>query len=239
MKFLISLIMVVVVMVGCAGGVGSREPSALVKRVENSTVALIAAKDGDYRIYCSGVWIGVDKIITANHCAKGYFEIVKGVDPEGMDMVGLKMLFSVSSESMGYHNNPSGMHAAVVVKSDDTVDLAVLKVVGDLGSVPAHDVARLADRNVGVGSDVVIVGHPIGLDYSFVRGVVSAYRKDIDGSDFRGTFMQISAPVYFGNSGGGVFNMDGELLGIASFIVRAPNTAFFVELDSLKEILAD
>jgi S1-C subfamily serine protease len=50
--------------------------------------------------------------------------------------------------------------------------------------------------------------------------------------------MQVSAPVWFGNSGGGAFNDEGEIVGIASFIMKGPSLGFFIPVDSIRPFLA-
>jgi S1-C subfamily serine protease len=52
--------------------------------------------------------------------------------------------------------------------------------------------------------------------------------------------VQISAPIWIGNSGGGAFNSDGHLIGLSSWItLRAPSVAFFIHRDEIKNFLKD
>jgi S1-C subfamily serine protease len=52
-----------------------------------------------------------------------------------------------------------------------------------------------------------------------------------------GPWMQVSAPIWYGNSGGGAFDAEGSLVGIASFKALAPNVAFYVHLETIREFL--
>ncbi len=66
-----------------------------------------------------------------------------------------------------------------------------------------------------------MIGAPKGLEYSLSRGIISA--RIADGTQFFGSedaeFLQVDAAINPGNSGGPVFNMNGEVIGIASFIL--------------------
>lgn len=114
----------------------------------------------------------------------------------------------VGEGGVGVAETPSGGRVTVVVLAvHDRIDLAVLEAVGRL---PAHAVAepgptpRYADR-------VLVVGHPQGLGWSVAEGLVTGTRT-YDGAHW----LQASAPVWFGNSGGGLFDTHGRLVGITS-----------------------
>lgn len=67
-----------------------------------------------------------------------------------------------------------------------------------------------------VGEDVVVVGNPLGLESTVSKGIVSAIR-DIPAI---GNVLQISAPISPGSSGSPVLNMKGQVVGIATFILK-------------------
>jgi S1-C subfamily serine protease len=68
------------------------------------------------------------------------------------------------------------------------------------------------------------LGSPLGLEHTVTEGLVSAIRTVRD----RGEFLQISAPIAPGSSGGPVVNMKGQVIGIATFQVRGQNINFAV-----------
>ncbi|MDD3083254.1 MAG: S1C family serine protease, partial [Desulfobacterales bacterium] len=67
------------------------------------------------------------------------------------------------------------------------------------------------------GEKIVVIGNPLGLEQTVSDGIVSAVRRNPKGV----IFLQITAPVSPGNSGGPLFNMRGEVVGVATFQYRA------------------
>ena len=108
---------------------------------------------------------------------------------------------------------------ARVVASSLASDVALLQ----LEKVPPGVVAaRLGDSNrVEIGDSVFVVGHPFGLDYTLSTGVLSARRrpKKTAGTMTLREVFQTDAAVNQGNSGGPMFNMQGEVVGIVSALV--------------------
>jgi serine protease Do len=103
---------------------------------------------------------------------------------------------------------------ARVVGSDEDTDLAVLKV--EATGLPAM---RLSDYNKLRQGDVVFAfGSPQGLQDSVTMGVVSTPARQLD-PDSPMVFVQSDAPTNPGNSGGPLVNVDGELVGINTFII--------------------
>ena len=106
---------------------------------------------------------------------------------------------------------------AELVGYDSSVDLAVLKVSGDdakrLTPAAIGDVSRLY-----VGSTVIAIGNPGGqtLSNTVTSGIVSCLERQVDASNTSRTvdYIQHDAPISSGNSGGGLFDVNGNLIGI-------------------------
>lgn len=106
--------------------------------------------------------------------------------------------------------NGGEFRGAKVLATDKTHDLAVLSI--EAKNLPA---VRLAgDGSTKIGSDVVVIGNPKGLEQTVTEGIVSATRK-VEGRDV----IQISAPISSGSSGSPVFSAEGEVIGVATFKV--------------------
>lgn len=75
---------------------------------------------------------------------------------------------------------------------------------------------QLSGTLPSIAEQIVVVGSPMGLDQTVSEGIVSAIR-DMPGI---GKFFQISAPISRGSSGGPVVNMDGQVIGIVTFMMR-------------------
>jgi serine protease Do len=104
---------------------------------------------------------------------------------------------------------------ARVIGKDSKVDVAVLKVQADhpLKSVKFGDSDQMR-----VGDWVIAVGNPFGLGGSVTAGIVSARHRDIDSGPYD-NYLQTDAAINKGNSGGPLFNMDGQVIGINTAIL--------------------
>ena len=102
---------------------------------------------------------------------------------------------------------------AKVLGTDKTTDVAVVKI--DAKNLP---IVKIGDPdNTRVGEWVVAIGTPYGLDNTVTSGIVSAKGRSLPG-DSAVPFIQTDAAVNPGNSGGPLFNMKGEVIGINSQI---------------------
>ena len=102
---------------------------------------------------------------------------------------------------------------ATVVGTDDKTDIAVLKIEAS-GLTPA--VIGDSDSLV-VGETAVAVGNPLGeLGGTVTDGIISALDREVTVEGKNMTLLQTSAAVSPGNSGGGLFNEKGELVGFVN-----------------------
>ena len=119
-----------------------------------------------------------------------------------------------------------------VIKHDISNDLALVLV-----DLPKRAIIGLADNQPAVDDDILVVGYPLGVAQYITAGIVQEYQF--------GNRMFISAPIVFGNSGGGVFQMvnnDAKLVGVAVEIVGTafsiiPHMAVAVDLNTIKDFV--
>lgn len=108
---------------------------------------------------------------------------------------------------------------AKVVTSNTDADVALIKLLW----VPkGMQVATLGDSDeVKIGNEVIVIGAPLGLKHSLSMGHISGRIADDNISDnfTKQEFFQTDAAINHGNSGGPMFNMKGEVIGIVSFIL--------------------
>ena len=104
---------------------------------------------------------------------------------------------------------------AELLGKDAKVDVAVLKVTSDkpLKAVPFGD----SDK-IRVGDPVMAVGNPFGLGGTVTAGIVSARNRNIDSGPYD-DYIQTDAAINKGNSGGPLFDMAGEVIGINTAIL--------------------
>jgi serine protease Do len=119
---------------------------------------------------------------------------------------------------------------AKVLGSDRLTDVAVLKI--DAKDLPAVKIGN--PQATRVGEWVVAIGAPFGLDNTVTSGIVSAKSRALPG-DAVVPFIQTDAAVNPGNSGGPLFNLNGEVIGINSQIFSrsggSQGLAFAIPID--------
>ena len=104
---------------------------------------------------------------------------------------------------------------AEVIGKDSKVDVAVLRVKPEK---PLNSVKFADSDKARVGDWVIAVGNPFGLGGSVTAGIVSARNRNIDSGPYD-NYIQTDAAINKGNSGGPLFNMDGEVIGINTAIL--------------------
>jgi len=103
---------------------------------------------------------------------------------------------------------------AKVIGADERTDVAVIKINGtNLPIVKLGDPARIKP-----GQWVLAIGAPFGFENSATAGIISATSRSVPGENNYVPFIQTDVPVNPGNSGGPLFNMAGEVIGINSQI---------------------
>jgi len=131
------------------------------------------------------------------------------------------------------------VYPATVVGVDPQTDVALLKIEADrpLPMVPLGD----SDK-AEVGDWVMAVGNPFGLGGTVTAGIVSARGRDIDAGPYD-DFLQIDASINHGNSGGPLFDMDGNVIGVNTAIY-SPNggsvgIGFAIPSNIVKSVVAE
>ena len=103
-------------------------------------------------------------------------------------------------------------YTADLIATDAKVDIAVLKIQCE----NCHYAELAASEVPPVGTPIAVIGNPLGYNFSITQGCIGGVDRDvvIEGNEM--TLMQLSAPINSGNSGGGVFNSDGKVIGIVN-----------------------
>ncbi|MHC4441059.1 MAG: S1C family serine protease [Planctomycetota bacterium] len=142
--------------------------------------------------------------------------------------VQLKIIFSDKTE-----------YEAEQVAVDEKNDLAVLKIK-DRQSFPAIKLGQSND--LMTGETVIAIGNPLGYQHTVTDGIISAINRTLAVSDdfsYKG-LIQTNASINRGNSGGPLFNVLGELIGINTAIRGdAQNIGFAIPVDTLRKILPE
>lgn len=168
--------------------------STYISEVNQKSVVMISAEVetifGSGKATGSGVMINDKQVVTNHH-------VVAGVTGKTVDVV---FPFDTDTEIEGR-----------IVCSDEDLDLAII----ELDEVPREAKSvQLSAKLPSIGADVFAIGYPMGIGYSFTKGVVSSPEVESKYSSFN--FIQFDAAVSPGNSGGGLFNDKNQLIGIVS-----------------------
>jgi S1-C subfamily serine protease len=226
MRKIVLFVLMGAVLGGFPTGVHAQGVEELFRKV-NPSVVVIRATGREvnsarglvtYSEIGSGVLIADGKVMTAAHVVHSMDEIVV--------------------EFIGGETVP-----ARVVASEPAADLSLLQ----LARVPASaQPARLGDSDaVRVGQQVLVIGAPYGLSHSFSAGWISA--KWLPNTAYRAMplaeFFQTTATINTGNSGGPMFNMAGEVVGLVSHNISrgggSEGLGFVVTMKSAKHFLTE
>lgn len=170
----------------------------LVERVEPSVVRINAiSEDGELEWHGSGFIIDAAGVVATNHhvVAGAHQCVVVFTSGKTFDVQGYYVM-------------------------DESRDIAILQVELPEGEYKALPLATSLPPK---GEQVLAFGCPYGLDFSATDGLISAARssgemKSMLGADVNGEWLQTSAPISPGNSGGPLVNMRGEVVGINSLV---------------------
>ncbi|MCL2755244.1 MAG: trypsin-like peptidase domain-containing protein, partial [Oscillospiraceae bacterium] len=174
----------------------------------------------------SGVIISADGFIITNaHVIEGSSEVIVVVDD-----------YDGSGKSREF--------PATVFGYDSPTDLAVLKIERD-ESFRYSPIG--SSRELRVGQTVVAIGNPVGLHKTMSKGIVSGLDRELsDSNPFMLPSIQTDAAVNPGNSGGPLFNMYGEVVGIVNIKLVAgfggpslDNLGFAISIDEAMPIIDD
>ncbi len=135
------------------------------------------------------------------------------IDPSGIVVTNNHVIGDANEITVIFN---SGLRLkAEVVGKDAKVDLAVLRVKHDK---PLEAVKFGDSDKMRIGDPVMAIGNPFGLGGSVSSGIVSARNRDINQGPYD-TYIQTDAAINKGNSGGPLFNMAGEVIGINTAIL--------------------
>ncbi len=135
------------------------------------------------------------------------------IDSEGFIVTNYHVI--ENAEEITVQLNDNSRHDAKLVGSDKKSDIAVLKIEAGK-ELPAVTFGDSSESRVG--DWVLAIGNPFGLGGTVTAGIISATSRDINSGPFD-DYIQTDAAINRGNSGGPMFNLDGEVIGI--------NTAIF------------
>jgi serine protease Do len=173
----------------------------------------------------------------------GQMQLVQGagsgviVREDGYIATNYHVIQGANKVQVTLHNGES--YPAQIVGSDAANDIAVIKIEAkDLTTATIGD-----SSTVDVGDLAVAIGNPLGqLGGTATTGIISALDRTLDVEGTTLTLMQTDAAINGGNSGGGLFNSKGELIGIVeskASAVGVEGLAFALPINTVSPIIND
>lgn len=142
----------------------------------------------------------------------------------------IKVVFNDGSSTSGH-----------VVWVDTLIDLAMIQAAKLPKEIKPLKLAK--PNNYNIGEQVVVIGAPYGVSHSLSVGYLSGIRdrEKIPGTNLVPRFLQTDASINRGNSGGPMFNLDGEIIGIVSHILSqsggSNGLGFVVSVDTILDVI--
>ena len=173
----------------------------------------------------------------------GQMQLVQGagsgviVRDDGYIATNYHVIQGANKVEVTLHNGET--YTARIIGSDPTNDIAVIKIdATDLTTVTIGD-----SSTVDVGDLAVAIGNPLGqLGGTATTGIISALDRTLDVEGTTLTLLQTDAAINGGNSGGGLFNSKGELIGIVeskASAVGVEGLAFALPINNVSGIIND
>lgn len=201
---------------------------------------------------CSATLIAPDKLLTANHCVTSQFQIIEKekIDDKTGEVKKIKVKISVPGtvsrlSFAGANQTTKQSYVYKVLAHDYASDLAVVQTKVPAGDTPAPIACidpQRGDKVWAVGNpDVVLyasvttgIVNSVNRDYQSLGLVQDEYDPDIDPTK---GFIQHTALISPGSSGGALFNDNGELIGVN--VRGGGGWSLAVTLDDIREFLTD
>lgn len=188
----------------------------IISNINNSTVMVLDPIGSNiYGVECAGVWIKEDMFLTADHCLEG-------------DNIWYQVYQNRDDHVFGSYFDA---YAGVVIKRNKDLDLALVFGLGG-----KHGISKISEKGI-IGDKVWVVGHPNEFIYTLIDGTISG-KRIIKKEKLEVKLWQINGTIGPGDSGGGVFDTNGDLLGICSFInTKGARFGFYVTGEEVNKFI--
>jgi len=226
------------------------DKNELIERIDDTTVILTRpiAEDGkQYAAYCTGVWIDKGVILTAYHCvevgalteAETFTAEMFGIVIDEKALINRKLTFTTNQQTADTRRHrmirSSAINIGNIIAVNKNSDLALVRA--DINR--AYTTTRLSKKRIRRGDKLYVTGHTAGLPYTYSEVIIANERIMTTASGKKPIkVLQLSGPVWKGNSGGGAFDEHGKLMGICSFLIRGTsNITFFIHRNEISKFM--
>lgn len=218
---------------------------------ENAVIETVPVQTGELmtasQVYAANVHstVGITTSVTTNFWGYQSTAAASGsgfiISPDGYILTNHHVVEASDSITVTLYSGQT--HEARVVGYDESNDIAVLKVEAtDLPPVVLGD-----SDNLNIGDDVLAIGNPLGeLTFSLTAGKISAKDREVTFSNgVMMNLLQTDCAINSGNSGGALFNLYGEVIGVTNAkysgssqgSASIDNIGFAIPLNSVRGII--
>ena len=218
---------------------------------ENSVIEMVKVETGKLmtpaEVYAANVnsTVGITTSVTTNFWGYQSTSAASGsgfiISDDGYILTNFHVIEDSSSISVSMYNGES--YDATLIGYDESNDIAVLKIEAE-GLAPVI----LGDsNNLNVGDSVVAIGNPLGeLTFTLTSGAISAKDREVTLSgNMTMNLLQTDCAINSGNSGGALFNLYGEVIGVtnakystsSSSSASIDNIGFAIPINSIMNIV--
>ena len=233
------------------GRLGAANVPVLEGLRENAVIETVPVQTGELmtaaQVYAANVHstVGITTSVTTNFWGYQSTAAASGsgfiISPNGYILTNHHVIEASDSVTVTLYSGES--HVANVVGYDESNDIAVLKIdATDLPPVVLGD-----SDNLNIGDDVLAIGNPLGeLTFSLTAGKISAKDREVTFSNgVMMNLLQTDCAINSGNSGGALFNLYGEVIGVtnakysgsAQGSASIDNIGFAIPLNSVRGII--
>ena len=228
------------------------DPSYIMQSVrENAVIEIVEVAAGEQmtpaQVYAANVnsTVGITTAVTTNFWGYQSTSAASGsgfiISNDGYILTNFHVIEDSDSISVSMYNGDS--YEATLIGYDESNDIAVLKIDSE-GLVPVV----LGDSdNLNVGDSVVAIGNPLGeLTFTLTSGAISAKDREVTFSNNTTmNLLQTDCAINSGNSGGALFNLYGEVIGVtnakygtsSSSSASIDNIGFAIPINSIMNIV--
>ncbi len=163
------------------------------------------------------------------------------ISDDGLIMTAAHVVESANYIKVKLHNGNT--YEAEIIRSIPSADIALINIKEDVPALVHSEINELYNT-VKTGHQVYIIGSPLGIEQSLSSGYVSGFlKRNTLSNGSMAKFIQTDASINQGNSGGPMFDMQGRIIGIVSYILSQSGgfdgIGYAVDIQTAKELLLE